>query len=117
MGDCKELSPQAKSDLGFDDFNYQLIGRFPPSPQAQEDLREHLVQIALNEPEALLFHVFHESLHGLVGPRFDWAVFGAVKTDHWSRALGASPRHAAMVYDGKEDPLTWESMNGMISRA
>lgn len=80
MGDRKEMSMQAKSDLGFDEFNYQYLGRFPPSKEQFTTLRERLFELALESPEVLLFHIFHESLPDVVGNGFTWVVFGRVKT-------------------------------------
>lgn len=110
MGDQKELSPQAMSDLGFDAFNYQIAGRLPPTKIQADALRERLVELALDSPEVLLFHTFHESLASVVGYQFGWAIFGAVKTAYGSRPRGAIA-HASFPEGYDYSELTWDNVD------
>ena len=78
------LSPQLESDLGLDPFNYEIRRRPPPCARMRSNLKAALVHWALSWPDALLFHLFHESVGSVLGGAFPWAVFGEAKTQ-WRR--------------------------------
>lgn len=79
-GVMDELPQQLKSELGLDEFNYQVQLRMPPDGEQTRDLKEFLLVWALTAPESLLTHLFHETLDTVLGEKFPWAVFGKAKT-------------------------------------
>lgn len=79
-GLCENLSFQLQSEVGLDPFNYTVRRRIPPCLRMRSNLKAALVHWALNWPEALLFHLFHESVGSVLGGAFPWAVFGNAKT-------------------------------------
>lgn len=80
LGDAEELDPQTKSALGFDDFNYYINARCLPSQEQFDALKAALVQHALDHPELMLYHIFHETLAHLMAGQCAWAIYGRVKT-------------------------------------
>lgn len=79
-GVTDELPQQLRSELGLDEFNYQVMLRMPPDGEQTRDLKEYLLVWALTAPESLLTHLFHETLDTVLGEKFPWAVFGKAKT-------------------------------------
>ena len=84
----EDLSPQLESEVGLDPFNYEVRGLLAPCLRMRKNLKAALVYWALNWPEALLHHLFHESVGSVLGGAFPWACFGEAKT------LWSHPDHA-----------------------
>ena len=76
----KLLNPQARSDLGFDEFLYQVRGCYPPVSSQYETLFSRLIELACDCPEDVYRAAFFEQLGELLGPGFKWAVFPKTKS-------------------------------------
>jgi hypothetical protein len=76
----KLLNPQARSDLGFDEFLYQVRGCYPPASSQYETLFSRLIKLACDCPEDVYRAAFFEQLGELLGPEFQWAVFPKTKS-------------------------------------
>ena len=74
------LSDQTRSEVGLDDFNYQVRLRPPPAQCQEAELIETLQLWARCNPHTLVYHLFHESLDQVLGHAYPWAVFGKAKT-------------------------------------
>jgi hypothetical protein len=74
------LSAQTRSEVGLDEFNYQVRLALVPSKDYLDELKDVLKMWAISNPRTLVYHLFHESLHSILGEHFPWAVFGRVKT-------------------------------------
>jgi len=79
-GVVDDLPSQLKSELGLDEFNYQIRLRMPPCAVQVQELKEFVVVWAYSAPESLLTCLFHETVDTVIGHHFPWAVFGKAKT-------------------------------------
>lgn len=77
---CGEFSAQTRSEVGLDEFNYQVHLALLPSKDNLDELIETLRVWAIANPRTLIYHLFHESLDQVLGTHFPWAIFGKAKT-------------------------------------
>lgn len=66
------LSPLASSDLGFDQWTYELRKKRPPSPGQEDRLKRRIWELANNSPLKLWHAIELCQLRELLGPGFEW---------------------------------------------
>jgi len=66
------LSPMASSDLGFDQWTYELRRKAPPSPNQENSLKWRIWELANESPLKLWNAMQLRKLPELLGPGFEW---------------------------------------------
>ena len=66
------LSPLASTDLGFDQWTYQLRNKTPPQPDQELALKQRLWYLANASPLKMWHAIQTCELRALLGPGFEW---------------------------------------------